>query len=173
MKVQNKEYYYISAEKERVDAEKLIYILSHDKWVDRETILVNCAPDYSSILTQNINHRLSHLNRNDLFEVIPFQMPYPIMNQVWNSETLQYEKNDYYVKTWLNKYINKDYKYLFISSGKHTLDKLKLCLQDVDYRLCSPYVAEGALIPTYYVEIFKTGQLLYSWENVNNTNWNG
>jgi hypothetical protein len=173
MKIQDNNYFYISQEKEMYDTEALILKMAEDEWVQRDTIMVNCAPEYSSILTQRLNHGLSFLNRGETFEVIPFQMPYPKMSQVWNPENLQYEKNDYYVKNWLIKYINKDYKYLFISSGLHLFDRLKLSLHDIDYKLCSPYVQEDKLVPDYYVNVFNSqqGRLLYSWQNSNNPNW--
>lgn len=175
MKVQNKEYYYINSSKEAFDTQVVVDKIKTDRWVDSDTILVNCSPEYSSILTQNLNHRLSHMIKDELFEVLPFEMPYPIMNQVWNSNDRNYEKHDYYVKNWLNKYIYSGYKYLFISSGKHNFDKLKLSLQGIDYKLCSLYVEYDRLVPDYYGEIYyKTqGSLLYSWENVNNPNWHG
>lgn len=173
MKNLNNGYFFIGQNKESFDTQRVVELIKQDNWVNSNTIFVNCAPEYSSILTQTINHKLSYLFNNELFEVLPLEMPYPIMNQIWNSETRAYDKNDYYVKTWLNKHIYSGYRYLFINAGKHSFDKFKLSLQNIDYKLCSLYTQEENLVPDYYAEQYNKlqGKLLYHWENSNNPNW--
>ena len=81
----------VSFQKEIEDARKLADMIRQDNWVDSETIIVNCSPDYSSIMCQILNHELSKSNRHELLEQLPLEMPYPNMSQVWNRDTAEYE----------------------------------------------------------------------------------
>ena len=55
-------YFFVTYEKEKSDTEKLIKKIIDSGWIKPETILVNCSPDYSSNLTQVINHKLSFIS---------------------------------------------------------------------------------------------------------------
>lgn len=176
---QNK-YFEIDYAKEIEDSLKLASIIRDDKWIDKDTIIVNCSPDYSSICSQIINHNLSDLNKNELFEQIPLEIPYPNMSQIWNRTEYVYEMYDKYLINWIRQYISSSYKYLFIDSGTirgKNFSKLKSVLRDkTDFKLASLYVQDDSIIvPDYYVEKFNfnnQGGLLFRWENLKNPNWN-
>lgn len=174
-------YFKVSLEKEEKDTDKLITKIKEDGWIDKTTILVNCSPDYSSRLTQTINHRLSHLNKNELFEVVDLQMPYPNSNQIWNPVTKSYEVFDTYLKNWVNENIFTC-KFLFIDSGTlrgKNFNKVKLSvrpkLDNENFRFATLYVQSSSIFkPDYYVEEFDRdtqGGLLFQWENMDNPNW--
>lgn len=82
---------YILMQKEIEDINRLITQIKDSKWVDSNTLFVNCFPEYSSILTQLTNHRLSYINNHELFEVINLGMPYTRMSQVWDPEDRNYK----------------------------------------------------------------------------------
>lgn len=174
-------YFKVSLEKEEKDTDKLITKIKEDGWIDKTTIRVNCSPDYSSRLTQTINHRLSHLNKNELFEVVDLQMPYPNSNQIWNPVTKSYEVFDTYLKNWVNENIFTC-KFLFIDSGTlrgKNFNKVKLSvrpkLDNENFRFATLYVQSSSIFkPDYYVEEFDRdtqGGLLFQWENMDNPNW--
>lgn len=178
---QNK-YFYISENKEIVDTSTLIGEIKNEGWISSSTIIVNCSPDYSSRLVQAINHRLSYLNNDELFECIPLEMPYPNMNQIYNTFTKSYEFFDRYLADWVRQHISKQNNYLFIDSGTlrgKNFNKVKTFikpkLEPENYRFASLYVQSTSIfIPDYYIEMFnkeEQGGLLFSWENVNNPNW--
>lgn len=169
----------VSYLKEISDTEKLAKIISGDKWVDSNTIIVTCSPDYSSISSQILNHKLSHLNHNDLFERLDLEMPYPVSSQVYyKGEYIHYEQ---YLKEWTSSLYSA--KYLFHDSGvirgknfSKLRYHLKLKLEPDNYRFSSLYVEESAIFtPDYYVEKYshpKQGGLIFEWENPLNPNWN-
>lgn len=172
-------YFYVTYEKERLDTIELGEKIKNDGWIDPDTVIVNCSPDYSSIVSQIINHRLSHLNGNELFEQIPLEMPYPVSNQIWDRESNEFQLYDKYISNWVNKYIAKDLKYLFIDSGTirgRNFQKLyNLISSKIDsenYRFASLYVHEDSIFtPSYFVQKFSDG-LVFEWENMDNPNWN-
>ncbi len=175
-------YFYISSEKEKWDTSKLIRMIDESGWVANDTILVNCSPDYSSIITQHINHRLSYLNSNELFEVIDLEMPYPTMSQVWDRVEKEYQTYIKYLSTWVYKHLKKDNQYLFIDSGTcrgSNFARLKAMINgridEANYRTASLYLQSDSIFtPDFYVEKFdkeKQGGLLFEWENLNNPNW--
>ncbi len=177
-----KKIHKISIHKEISDIDKLSKIIEDSKWVSKSMIIVNCSPDYSSICTQMLSHKLSHLNDNELFEQLYLEMPYPNMTQIWNKETCEYEYFDRYLSLWAAKYIRSGYNYLFVDSatirGKN-FNKVKLSIKtrlDIeDYRFASMYVeSKSIFVPDYYVEQYSSendGELTFSWENENNPNW--
>lgn len=180
MKKENK-YFEISFEKEHADTFILIDKIRKDNWFNSSTILVNCSPDYSSRLTQTINHALSNQNKHELFEQMDLCMPYPNCNQVWNAVTKCYENFDTYLKNWINDNIYPC-NFLFIDSGTlrgKNFNKLKLSLrtklENENFRFASLYVQDDSIItPDYYVEKFnkqQQGGLLFEWENPLNPNW--
>lgn len=178
-----RKYHKISTQKEIEDSYKLSAIIREDGWIGKDTLIVNCSPDYSSIITQILCHTLSDLNSNELFDVINLEMPYPVMNQIWNKETAEYELYDKYLLKWISKYISKDYIYLFVDSGTlrgKNFSKLKSVLRnkldDKNFMFASLYVQDDSIFtPDYYVEKFNfinQGGLLFEWENTLNPNWN-
>lgn len=181
--IQKSKYFTVDAEKEREDIFKLCNIIMEDKWIDRDTLLVNCSPDYTSITTQILNHALSVLNKNELFPVVGLEMPYPNMSQVWDPAEDKYELYDSYLAKWVKKYVTSSQKLLFIESGVirgRNFNKVRLSLNDKtdrdNYRFASLYVQSNAIIkPDYYVHKFdfeRDGGLLFWWENFENPNWN-
>lgn len=175
-------YFYISVEKEDLDSRELIGKVKQDGWIDSNTIIVNCSPDYSSRLVQLLNHKLSHLNQNELYEMLYLETPYPNMSQIWNPNSKEYELYDRYLHTWVKQNIHTSFKYLFIDSatlrGKN-FAKLKLFIKDLiprdQYRFASLYVQSDSVFkPDYFIEEFdfsKQGGLLFFWENADNPNW--
>lgn len=175
-------YFRVEAEKEREDIFKLCNIILEDKWIDKDTVLVNCSPDYTSITTQILNHSLSVINKNELFPVINLEMPYPNMSQVLN-EVSNYELYDTYLDKWIKKYVSSSDKYLFLESGVlrgKNFNKLKLSLhgkiERENYKFASLYLQSTSIFkPDYYVQEFdptRDGGLLFWWENFENPNWN-
>lgn len=176
-------YFRVEPEKERKDIFKLCNIILEDGWVDKEIVLVNCSPDYSSITTQLLNHHLSVINKNELFPVLPLEMPYPNMSQVWDPITEKYELYDSYLDKWIKKYVTASSRFLFIESGVlrgKNFNKLKLSLREkldrANYKLASLYLQSSSIVrPDYYVQEFnfdRDGGLLFWWENFENPNWN-
>lgn len=176
-------YFYISPEKEAVDIRILLSKIRESNWILPSTVIINCSPDYSSHLSQTINHNLSSLNRNELFEVIDLPMPYPNMTQVWNSIDRMYMPFTQYLLEWTRLNIEPFTNYLFIDSGvlrgknfANTRAAIKNKLQPENYRFASLYVQDDSIFtPDFYVEKFNKpvqGGLLFHWENVDNPNWN-
>ncbi len=174
-------YFRISFEKEQTDTFILIKKIREDGWFNSSTILVNCSPDYSSRLTQTVNHALSSSNKHELLEQLDLAMPYPNCNQVWNYITKCYENFDTYLKNWINDNIYPC-NFLFIDSGTlrgKNFNKLKLSLrmklENENFRFASLYVQDDSILtPDYYVEKFnkqQQGGLLFEWENPLNPNW--
>jgi len=175
-------YFCVTYEKENKDSFELIQKITDNGWVTGDTIMVNCSPDYSSRLTQVINHQLSHLNNNELFEVIDMEMPYPTMSQVWDREDRDYKLYIKYLSLWIQKHLKKDNQYLFIDSATcrgSNFARLKSMLNGRvsgdNYRFASLYLQSDSIFtPDYYVEKFDKlvqGGILFEWENVNNPNW--
>ena len=176
-------YFVVEPEKERDDIITLCNTILEDKWIDKDTTLVNCSPDYTSIATQLLNHSLSVVNKNELFPVIGLEMPYPNMSQVWDPVSEKYELYDTYLDKWIKSHVSTSSKFLFLESGVlrgKNFNKLKLCLKDKldreNYKFASLYVQSDSIIkPDYYVQEFsfdRDGGLLFWWENFENPNWN-
>jgi len=175
-------YFYISYEKEIIDSKSLITDIATSGWVSSEMTIINCSPDYSSRLTQLINHKLSYLNKHETYEVIDLHMPYPIMSQIWDSyekEFIQFEK---YLLDWVRRFITPKGKYLFVDSGtlrgknfNKVKQAIKSKLEPDNYRFASLYLeSESIFTPDFFVQKFskdKQGGLLFEWENLNNPNW--
>lgn len=175
-------YFFISYEKEKEDSLDLINQLAKSNWIDNDTIIVNCSPDYSSRLTQLINHKLSYFNNNELFEVIDMEMPYPTMSQVWDKEDKEYKMYIRYLASWIQKHLRKENKYLFVDSATLrgvNFSRLKAMVKgridDDRFRFASLYLQSNSIfVPDFYLEKFDKslyGGLLFEWENVNNPNW--
>jgi hypothetical protein len=177
------EYFHIEYSKEHADTIKLVDIIKKDGWINSNTVIVNCPPDYSSRLVQVVNHKLSYMNRNELFEVVPLEMPYPNMSQIYDPNTHKYEMFDRYLTEWIRNHVDKRTQYLFLSSatlrGKN-FSKVKLLMrgrvENENFRFASLYLQSSSILrPDYFVEEFdkeKKGGLLFEWENMDNPNWN-
>lgn len=179
---QNKQQppFFISYKKEIADGEALVLKIKEDGWVDDSMIIVCCFPYYSSITCQLINHKLSHLNGNELFEQINMEFPFPTMSQVWNSNKDEWQLFDTYLDYWMRKYIKTENKYLFLASSALTgrnLMKLKLSIKDKieNYKFGCLYInKDSAISPHYYIQAIdyeQTGRPIFEWENTNNPNW--
>lgn len=176
-------YFNISVEKEVTDTKLLAKTILNDGWVDSDTIIVCCSPDYSCIQSMVLQHKLSECNGNELHEMLFLECPYPVHSQVYNRESGKYEFFDKYLFDWTSKNIKKGTKYLFIDSGVirgKNFTKLRAVLRNKlepnEFRFSAVYVQDDAIFtPDYYVEKFnfeKDGGLLFSWENPANPNWN-
>jgi hypothetical protein len=178
-------YFFVSYAKEMADYQTLIdeIILEDLKWIDNSLTIVNCDPAYSSILCQIVNHKLSYLNKHELYYQVSLEMPPPTMSQVWPAESEEPELFDRYLGTWVNKNLKKGNKYLFLSSSSITGRNLNRVLHQVntkldreDYRFGVVYKEEQSLFkPDYYVQTYnklKQGGLLFNWEDSLNPNWN-
>lgn len=182
MESQNK-YFFVSSHKENLDILSLIQKIKEDRWMNKETILVNCSPDYSSHLTQMINHKLSHLNNNELYEVINMEMPFPTFSQIWDPVKKDVQNFDSYLKEWVAIHIRSEFNYLFIDGGVlrgKNFNKVHLSIRQLiepsKYKFASVYVEKSSIFkPDYYIQEFDQptqGGLLYEWENADNPNWN-
>ena len=169
----------ISNDKEHIDTMLLIEKIKNDDWFNPHTILVNCMPEYSSRLTQSINHNLSLLNKNELLEVMDLSMPFPSFSQVWNPLTKSYENFDTYLKNWINEYVYPT-NFLFICSkpdNGRILNKIRLSLrmklENESFRFATLYLPDNSsLIPDYTQEIYPSDKkLIFPWENPLNKNF--
>lgn len=169
----------ITLTKEIKDIQRLSKLIREDAWLSSSTILVNCSPDYSSILCQVLNHSLSTENENELYEQITMEMPYPTMSQVWDKDSREYLPFDRYLSNWVRS-ISSSYSYLFLDSGclrGKNFSKVKSLIKDrlspSQYRFACLYLEEGSIfLPDYYVEKVDKDSLIFEWENPLNPNWN-
>lgn len=170
----------ISFEKENIDAQILVEKIKQEGWINSSTVIVNCGSDYSSRLCQMVNHRLSHLNKNELYEQLSLEMPPSNMSQIYNPYTRRYEMFDRYLTFWLKDNIDTKSRYLFISSATirgRNFNKIrtliKPLLEPSEYRFATVYLEKNSIFqPDYIVETFESakGNLLFEWENMDNTN---
>jgi hypothetical protein len=166
-------YFQISYEKELIDSKSLIEKIKASGWISTEMVIVNCFPDYSSRLTQLVNHKLSFLNANDLFEVIDLQMPYPNMTQVWNPCDRKYQAFYNYMSDWARTNLFSTSKYLFVSAGENLSSIrpfMKVKLEPDDYKFATLYSKVTDPEPDFWIEKYER-QLLFEWENMDNPNW--
>lgn len=166
-------YFIVSRDKEFYDTEKLAGIIKSDKWIDSDVIIVNCMPEYSSSLSMILNHKLSHLNENELFANVKMEIPCSNMSQVWN-ERMEYQHFDLYLKEWYNKYIQNGYKYLFVTSGiaeSRNLNKVRLTVRTIlerdSYRFASLYNTKDSTFEPDYLADNYDGKLIFWWQNAN------
>lgn len=160
--------FYVSFEKEITDSKRLIEEIKKLNWIDSNVVIVNCFPDYSSIPCQLINHKLSYLNNDVLFEQIILEMPYNGMKQIWEREKYRFEMFDRYLSAWVENLLIGESKYLFISSriiDGSPFSKLKSIIRNrVDYKIVCLYLKENVFSPHIYIE--KTNKkIIHQWEN--------
>jgi len=172
--------YYISYEKELSNTLSLISMIKSSGWIDSNTVIVNCFPEYSSNLVQITNHKLSHLNDNELFPVIDLKIPYPTMSQIWDLNEMKAVGYDNYLYSWARQYLDTETKYLFLSSfiidGKNynkiwqaTRSRMSECMFATSFLERS-----SSFTPNFYAEMYDkeiNGGLVMAWENLNNPNW--
>jgi len=162
------EYLLVSYIKELEDSKILIDKVKGD-WISNALVIVNCFPEYSSRLTQLLNHKLSYLNNNELFEQIDLVMPYPNMTQVWDPCDRRYQGFYNYLSDWVRKNVFSTGSYLFVSSRENlSVIKpfLRVKLESVDYKLASCYIKQGDPEPDFWVEKYNKPPL-FEWENTN------
>lgn len=169
----------VSFSKEINDSLILARMIEEDGWVDDNTIIVCCSPDYSSITCQILNHALSNSNDGELLAQVYMEMPYPTMNQIWNTSSKEYELFDKYVVNFVSS-LDKNYKYLLVDSatlrGKN-FTRARQCMnaRSLDSRYASVYLQDDSIfIPDYYVEKFsktEDGGIVFQWESPLNKNW--
>ena len=176
MEVLSQSNRYILFQKEAADIDTLKDMIKEAKWVDNNTIFVNCFPEYSSFVTQMLNHKLSFINKHELFEVINLSMPYSNMSQVWDPEDRNYKMYIKYLAEWVRKNINGYYKYLFVgalmnnSNFARLRSILKGKLEPESYRIAVPYLSnevKNYITPDFFVEAYD-GNIIFQWENMNN-----
>jgi hypothetical protein len=168
---------FIEQEREISNSNYLINELIMSGWLEKDVVLVNCGPQYSSRLTQLINHKTSYLNGNELFEQISLELPGKGMNQVLCYDFREYISFDRYLAEWIAKHVTKTAKFLFITntifSGRK-LNKVKMLMkakiENLDnMKFLSLYTMEGSIVkPDYTHRTFnKDNKPVFFWENTN------
>ena len=168
--------FFIKPVKEYYDTLKLVEIINASGWVDEKTIIVVCSPEYSSILSQIVNHKLSYLNDYVPFDMDFLEMPYP------GQELYTEDRYIDDLESFGHKYVNSNKKFLFIDSGV-LRGKNFTILDNVMEEFLTPsqkkYAclykqSDSIFIPDYYVRDFdfgRDGGLTFWWENENNPYW--
>jgi hypothetical protein len=159
-------YFKIGKRKENKAIEALIELIRPE--ITKDTVIVNCSPDYSSIISQ----RVIHAYFDNPLTMVNFDMPFP--NTPFEKEYPEYCKK--FVKN-----LDPDTHYVFIDSGVlrgRNFLEIWNSLEDgshdsTTYEFASLYVQDDAVFtPKIYVEKFnreKDGMLLFWWENINCT----
>jgi predicted DNA-binding transcriptional regulator AlpA len=163
---ETQKYFRIDQEKEQKDITTLIEKLR--PFITPETIIVNCSPDYSSVVSQ----RVIHAYYNNPLEMVNFNMPFP--NTPFEKEYPKYCRK-------FAKKIYPESSYVFIDSGVLRGKNFLTLAQELSFRglrndniiFASLYVQDDAIFtPGVYVEKFNKanqGMLLFHWENENCT----
>lgn len=165
-------YHMVTFEDEKIVSNNLVKKIIDSDWVKRDTILVNCFPEYSSRITHLLSHKLSYLNNNEPFETMDIKMPYPTMVQVWHEEVYQMYPKYLLQRIWN---IKSNQRYLFV--GADAFDaflKLKALLRGKidkeNYRFVTLFKPkESEFIPDLFAHEYD-GILLFQWENIDNPN---
>ncbi len=162
---------YIGEDRETIDQNRLINRIYESGFVDGDTVLINCQPDFSSILTQRTNHKMSFVNNNSLFESYSLEIPTKGMKQIWNRDELEFQSFDLYLHSWVKKYTSNKLKYLFLASVIHSeaynklTSLLKGTFSEEQFMVACVYLSElSSVVPDLYVEKVP-GRVLFSWEN--------
>jgi hypothetical protein len=167
---------FIEHLRELSDSNYLIQELINSNWMDKNVILVNCSPQYSSRLTQLINHKTSYLAGNQLYEQINLELPTEIQGQIWSYDEKEYLPFDRYLNDWIRKHIiPSNSKYLFITNTIFTgrnLNKVRLLIKSKleleDYRFLSLYSHESSVLkPDFCIKKFNNDPPVFFWENKN------
>lgn len=170
-------YFKVGYEKELEDTQALATQIQEDGWIDSNTVIVVCSPEYSSLACQLINHKLSPLNNHEPFDMDTLEMPYP------GEHKLTEEDYRYECRHLAGKHMHtKSKKLLLIDSGVLRGSNFAILKEELGYffrehqlKFASLYVQDDSKFePDYYVEKFnfeKDGGLLFWWENENNPFW--
>lgn len=168
--------FFIKPAKEYFDTLKLIEKIDKDNWVDSSTVIIVCSPEYSSMLAQIINHKLSYRNNHVPFDMDFLEMPYP-GQELYSEYQFIDDAEDLG-----RKYVNKHKKLLFIDSGVLRGKNFSI-LDNVMEEFIGPkerkYVSlykqsDSIFEPDYYIEEFnfsEQGGLTFWWENNDNPFW--
>lgn len=175
MKIKESRNNYITYLKEIEDTKRLVDQIK-EALPPQDLVLVNCFPEYSSRITQTVNHKLSYLNENELFETLDLRMPYPNMSQVWTEG--EYQNYEKYVADWVRTKINTKRNYLFVgccamdgSSFLKLRVQLRTKLMPENYKFAILYIQDNTIFtPTFYVQQLDS-RPLFEWENADNPNW--
>lgn len=160
---------YVTYQQEIQDYLQLIAEIVNDPWVDSSLTLVNCNPEYSSYLSQILNHKISFINSNTLFEELQLKFPPKDMVQVWDEG--EFKPFDKYIEYWFSV-LDPDYKYLFVFSvfpEERHFKKFKGCvksrLDTHQYKVACTY------IPSQYSNLvdYKVKEInpIFEWQNMN------
>lgn len=168
--------FYIEPDKERLDMLILADRIAKGNWVDKNTTIVVCSPEYSSAVCQVLNHKLSHLNDNVPFDMDFLEMPYP------GQELYTEDRYIDDLESFGHKYVNTDKKLLFVDSGIlrgrnfTILDNImeEFLTPDQKKYACLYKQSNSIFEPDYFVREFdfsRDGGLTFWWENENNPYW--
>jgi hypothetical protein len=168
---------YIDNVRELTNSNCLIHNLVNSGFMEEDILLVNCSPEYSSRLTQLINHKSSFKNNNELYEQVNLDIPTKNKSQVYSFDDKEYQTFDRYLYNWANKYYQKDQKYLFITNTIFTgkkINKIRLTMKSkgVDHHnmmFISLYLHEDSILkPDLYSVKFNDSSIpVFFWENKN------
>ena len=120
------------------ETKNILYLIQMLKsFVDENTIIINCSPDYSSIGSQILSHQLS---KSYPLKVYPLEMPYP--KEEWNIEqSMQHIKDIIF---------NGNEKIIFFDSG---------CIRGKNYTLLNNYITSRIAIENmdrfYFTALFE------------------
>ena len=168
--------FYISESKELSDIDKLVDIIKQDGWIDGETTIVVCSPEYSSIICQILCHRLSYLRQYVPLDLDFLEMPYP------GGQGLSNARYEQLIHQFACKHKNKLNKLLFIDSGVlrgQNYTTLKRIMSNYMSNILTKYACvykqqDSIFEPDYCVETFdfeQDGGLTFWWEDPNNPYW--
>lgn len=170
-------YFKISSEKELQDSQLLANQIEQDGWIDSNTTIVVCSPEYSSIVCQLLNHKLSHLNNHEPFEMDFLEMPYP------GEDQMTVEEYRYECRHLAGKHMHyKNKKLLLIDSGVLRGSNFTILKEELGYFFREDQLKFGCLYTQddskfeadYCVQKFnfqEDGGLLFWWENERNPFW--
>ena len=149
--------FYITPQKEYRDIHNLIVIIEKSNWVDSNTVIVACSPEYSSGMSQIINHKLSHFNNYVPFDMDFLEMPYP-GQELYSNEQYVDDLEDFG-----RKYVNTDKKLLFIDSGV-LRGKNFTTLDNVMEEYLKPYQKKYATLYKQSNSIFEPDYLVQEFD---------
>lgn len=168
---------FIELEREISTTNYLIQRLISSGWMEKDVVIVNCAPEYSSRLTQMINHKTSYLNKNELYEQIVLDMPKKGMNQVLDYEENEFVSFDRYLLWWMKRHVTSNAKFLFVTNSVFTgknLNKIRLSMkgkvENLDnIKFLALYAQEDSLFTPDYIGYFfkQDNPPVFFWENKN------
>lgn len=162
----------VTYERERKDYDYLIDNIKESQWIDSDTIIINCKPEKSSIIAQIANHKLSHLNRNELFEQMNLEIPDEDMSQIWDPQSREYILFDRYLVNWVLSLPKA--KFLFISADISNIKPyihlkllIKSRLEPDQYRFATCYMQKNSDFKPDFYHIVHNDRVIFQWQNDN------